>query len=287
MNIKFKKLHGLGNDYHFIDCINQKFPENFDFPALSRAMSERHFGVGSDGIVLIKESGVYDFKMQIFNADGSEAEMCGNGIRSFAKYVHDHSLSDKKILKIETGAGLIQTEIVEEKDGKASLVRVDMGEPVLSPEKIPVTGNKNKDQVVGELYCFEGHDFGITCVSMGNPHCVIFVDEITDEHVLTLGPLIHADPVFPQKINVEFVEVLDSDTIKMRVWERGSGETLACGTGACASVVAGVLNNHIGRNVEVILPGGSLKIEWSEKDNRIYKTGPSVEVFAGEFPWTV
>ncbi|UCB47539.1 MAG: diaminopimelate epimerase [Spirochaetota bacterium] len=276
----FIKMEGAGNDYVYIDLIknsNELDFKNLDYKDLAQKISQRHFGVGSDGLVLILPSSKAACKMRMFNADGSEAEMCGNAIRCVARYVYDHGYHKRKKLQIETLAGLKNLSIIkDEKDHhKISGVRVDMGEPVLSGKSIPV--KEDKEPVVGlTVMNYRG-----TAVSMGNPHFVIFTDEITDTQVLQHGPDIEQDPLFPNRTNVEFVKIVTRDLIDMRVWERGSGETLACGTGACASVVASVLNNLTSRTVDVRLRGGVLRIEWNEKDNRVYLTGPAREVFSG------
>ena len=275
--MKFTKMHGLGNDYLFIEDFDEKIK---DPEELSTKMSDRHFGIGSDGIILIQKSEIADFRMRIFNSDGSEAEMCGNGIRGFAKYVYDHGLTKKKQLTIETLAGMIKPRIVKEKSGKASLIKVDMGEPKLNPDDIPVVW-KN-DKLINEQLKLDDRLVRITCVSIGNPHCVVFIDSM-DYPVKEVGKKIETHEIFPKKSNVEFVQVLNDKEINMRVWERGSGETLACGTGASASVVACVLNKKTSRNVTVHLKGGDLQIEWNEKDSHVYMTGPAVEVFTGDY----
>lgn len=276
--MKFTKLHGLGNDYLFFDCTK----EELENPAeVSKKLSDRNFGAGSDGIILILPSKTSDFRMRIFNSDGSEAEMCGNGVRSFTKYVYDHGLTDKKNLKIETLAGTIKPEIVElDENNKVKLVKVNMGEPRLLRSEIPMLGTETR--VVNEQLQLKDRLVRITCVSMGNPHAVTFVDSL-DINVERIGKEIENHEVFPKRINVEFIQVLNENEINMRVWERGSGETLACGTGACASVVACVLNKKTNREVTVHLKGGDLNIEWNEKDNHVYMTGPTVEVYTGEY----
>lgn len=282
MKIPFVKMEGAGNDYVYIDLIKNSYElahKDLDYKDLAQKISQRHFGVGSDGFVLILPSNEACCKMRMFNADGSEAEMCGNAIRCVAKYVYDRGYHKEKQLQVETLAGLKDLWIVKDEKShhKASSIRVDMGEPVLSGKAIPV--KIDKEPVVGvPIMSYIG-----TAVSMGNPHLVIFTDEITDEQVLQHGPKIEQDPLFPNRTNVEFVKIIRRDLIDMRVWERGSGETLACGTGACASVVAGVLNDLTSRMVDVRLSGGMLRIEWNEKDNRVYLTGPAREVFYGSY----
>ena len=250
---------------------------------LAVAIADRHFGVGGDGLILICPSERADARMRMFNADGSEAEMCGNGLRCVAKYVYDHGIARKEHLTIETGRGILSVDL-EVKGGKAQRVRVDMGEPILEAAKIPTTlmGNPPVEQTV--WYTPEpGNTLNVTCVSMGNPHAVAFVDELTDKLVHGVGPLVEKHEVFPRRVNVEFVKVNDKSDAHMRVWERGSGETLACGTGACAVAVAGVLTGRFDRKVTIHLVGGDLDIEWGP-DNHVYKTGPAVEVFSGEWP---
>ena len=274
--MRFTKMQGCGNDYIYLDCFAQKPPPNA--PALARKISDRHFGVGSDGLILIARSEKADARMIMFNADGSESEMCGNGIRCVAKYVYDHGIAVKPTLTIETGRGVLTLD-VETKAGKVEQVRVDMGEPILEAVKIPTTLPGNPPIGVA----LPGFDLKATCVSMGNPHCVIHVDEITKHHVHEIGPQIEKLPLFPRKTNVEFVKVNRPDDVSMRVWERGSGETMACGTGASAVCVAGVLAGRSERKVTIHLLGGDLQLLWSEKDNHVYMTGPAVEVFSGEW----
>lgn len=278
--MRFTKMHGIGNDYVYLDCVRN--PPPADPSALSRAISDRHFGVGSDGLILIGPSDRADARMRMFNADGSESEMCGNGLRCVAKFVYDHGIARKPRLAIETGRGVLTVD-VEVKHDKVSRVRVDMGEPILDPAKIPVRlpGNPPTEQPV--WYTPE-LSIPITCVSMGNPHAVAFVDEITDHHVHHVGRLLEAHEVFPRRANIEFVRVNNRADATMRVWERGSGETLACGTGACAVLVAGVLTGRLDRKATIHLLGGDLEIEWSAADNHVYKTGPATEVFSGEWP---
>ncbi len=277
--MRFTKMHGAGNDYIYVNCFEEPLPD--DPSALARRMSHRRFGVGADGLILIRPSEVADARMQMFNADGSEAEMCGNGIRCVAKYVYDHGLCRRENLTIQTGAGLL-TVSVETAHGVVTRARVDMGEPVLQAERIPtrLAGSPvvNADLFVGDVR------LKVTCVSMGNPHCVVFVDEATDDVVLGLGPKIEKDPHFPAHVNVEFVQVLAPREVRQRTWERGSGETWACGTGASAVCVAGVLANRTERRIVNHLLGGDLELEWSAANNHVYMTGPAVEVFSGEWP---
>ena len=277
MIMRFTKMHGAGNDYIYVDCFAHKPPT--DPASVSRKISDRHFGVGGDGLILICPSESADARMRMFNADGSEAEMCGNGVRCVAKYVYDHGIAKKPALKIETGRGVLSLEL-EIARGLVEQVRVDMGEPILAGPKIPTTlpGNPPKDVTL------PGYDLRVTCVSMGNPHAVTFVERITDELVLGIGPKVEVDPAFPRRVNIEFVKINSPNDVTVRVWERGSGETWACGTGACAVAVAGVLTGRTERQLTAHLPGGELRLHWSEKDNHVYMTGPAVEVFSGDWP---
>lgn len=274
--MKFTKMHGAGNDYVYVDCFAQEAPPE---PAqLAVAMADRRFGVGGDGLILIEPSATADARMRMFNADGSEAEMCGNGIRCVAKYVYDHGIQKRDQLKIETGNGVLELEL--ETDGsRCQQVTVDMGQPGLTPESLPA--RFPGPQIVDAPARFGGQDVRITCVSMGNPHCVLFVPELTDELVLSLGPQIEQDERFPKRTNVEFVRVIDPHTFEQRTWERGSGETWACGTGASAVCVAGVLTGNGAREVLIHLRGGDLKLRWDEVDNHVFMTGGAVEVFEG------
>ena len=274
--IKFTKMHGLGNDYVYIDAINQKIQNELK---LAQFVSNRHFGIGSDGLILICESKVADFKMRMFNSDGSEAEMCGNGIRCVGKFVYDKGFTSKTTVTIETLAG-IKTLKLNIKDKKVETVRVDMGEPILEADKIPVI---SKEEPVKNLELeAENRKFKFTCVSMGNPHAITIVENTKEFEVERYGKILEVDKAFPKKANIEFAQVIDKESIKMRVWERGAGETLACGTGACATAVACNLLNLTGRKVNIELLGGILNIEWNENDNHIYMTGPAVTVFDGE-----
>lgn len=272
-------MHGAGNDYVYVDCFAESVPESP--PELARRMADRHFGVGGDGLILICPSEVADARMRMFNADGSEAEMCGNGVRCVAKYVYEHGLAKDNPLSIETGAGVLWLELFL-KSGKVDRVRVDMGEPVLSARAIPTT--LPGDPPIDAPLSVDGRNLQVTCVSMGNPHCITFVDRPTDELVLGVGPKIETDAHFPSRTNVEFVQLVSRNEVRQRTWERGSGETLACGTGACAVCVAGALNGRTERSILVHLPGGDLEIEWDDKSNHVFMTGPAVEVFTGE--WT-
>jgi diaminopimelate epimerase len=279
----FTKMHGAGNDYVYLDCFNQPTPA--DPPGLARRIADRHFGVGGDGLILILPSATADARMQMFNADGSEAEMCGNGVRCVAKYVYDHGLARKPTLRIETGRGILTLDL-EIADGRVERVRVDMGEPILAAEEIPTTlagdPDRPRSPVVDADLSVSGRKLRVTCVSMGNPHCVTFLSKLSDYWVLRVGPKVETDPHFPRRVNAEFVEVISPSELRMRVWERGSGETLACGTGTCAVGVAGVLAGRTNRRVLVHLLGGDLEVDWAD-DNHVYLTGPAVEVFSGEW----
>lgn len=274
--IKFTKMHGLGNDYVYIDAINQKIENE---SSLAKFVSNRHFGIGSDGLILICKSEIADFKMRMFNSDGSEAEMCGNGIRCVGKFVYDKGLTNKTTVKIETLAG-IKTLILNTKDEKVETARVDMGEPILEAEKIPVISTEKPVKNL-ELEA-ENKKFKFTCVSMGNPHAITIVENTKEFDVEKYGKVLEIDKAFPKKANIEFAQIVDIQNINMRVWERGAGETLACGTGACATAVACNLNGLTDRKVNIELLGGTLNIEWNETDNHVYMTGPAVTVFDGE-----
>lgn len=274
--IKFTKMHGLGNDYAYMDAIKQNVENK---SSLAQFVSNRHFGIGSDGMILICKSEVADFKMEMFNSDGSEAEMCGNGIRCVGKFVYDKGLTNKTTVTIETLAG-IKTLKLNTKEGKVETVQVDMGEPILKPEKIPVI--TIEEPVKNLKVKANDKEFIITCVSMGNPHAIIVVEDTMNFEVEKYGRIIEKASVFPNKTNVEFVEIQDKEHIKMRVWERGTGETLACGTGACATAVACNLKGLTNRHVNIELLGGFLEIDWKEEDNHVYMTGPATTVFEGE-----
>ena len=284
MKINFIKMHGLCNDFILIDCLNQDFKiQNADFGMLAKQLCNRRFGIGADQLLLLYPSSIADFKMRIFNADGSEVEMCGNGMRCLAKYIWDRNLSDKNILNVETLAGIIRPEKAGE------MVRVDMGVPIFEPEKIPVNIQKskvrsqksNKRKLIIDYPLQIGDiEFYISCVSMGNPHTIIVVDDVSNFPVPYYGPLIENHQLFPRKTNVEFIEVLNTSEVKMRVWERGSGETMACGTGASAAAVASNIKGLTEKKVVVHLLGGDLFIEWAS-DNHVYMTGPAMEVFEG------
>ena len=275
--MKFTKMEGLGNDYVYINCFSEKVenPEK-----LAIAMSDRHFGVGSDGVILIKPSDKADFTMDMYNADGSRSEMCGNGIRCVGKYVYDYGLTDKTSISVETLAGIKYLDFVI-KDGKVDMVTVDMGAPILKADQVPV--RSDKEQVIDEKITVAGVDYHMTCVSMGNPHAVIFLDDLERYDLHKLGNVLEHHPLFPERTNVEFVKVIARDCLRMRVWERGSGETLACGTGACASLVAAVMNGYTDRKAVLKLSGGDLEVEWNDDNNHVYMTGDAVTVFEGEY----
>jgi diaminopimelate epimerase len=281
MKIDFAKMEGLGNDFIFIDDRDENIGKQVDSPDLAKRLCSRHFGIGADGIILINNSKSDDFKCTIYNSDGSEPEMCGNGIRCFAKYLYDNKITSKKKIKVETLAGTIIPEIFTDKQGNVELVRVDMGEPILTPSEIPFI-SENERAVKEKLFLNDIGDYEeVTAVSMGNPHAVVFVDDIKEVDVEKQGRQIENHERFPEKTNVEFIEVLKEDELLMKVWERGAGQTLACGTGACGALVAGYLNKKCLNKVLIHLDGGDLEIEWDLKNNHIYKTGPATLVFSG------
>jgi len=274
--MKFTKMQGIGNDYVYVNC----FSERVEHPSeTARLVSDRHFGIGADGLILICPSETADFKMDMYNADGSRGEMCGNGIRCVAKYVYDYGLTHDEHITIETLAGIKKLDLSAE-DGRVSSVRVNMGQPILKPSEIPV--DLGGEKAVNVPINVEGVEYRMTCVSMGNPHAVIFMDDISSLDLEKIGPAFEYHELFPKRINTEFVSAADRGTIRMRVWERGTGETMACGTGACASAVASILNGFTDRDVKVNLLGGTLRVEWNEEDNCVYMTGPAVTVFDGE-----
>ena len=274
--MKFTKMHGCGNDYVYVNL----FEEKLENPAeVSIKVSDRHFGIGSDGLITIGPSDKADFRMHIYNADGSEAEMCGNGIRCVAKYVYDHKLTDKTEITVETGAGVL-TLILFPENGKVQQVRVDMGEPILTPAEIPV--ESSNDRVINEPIEVGGKTWNMTCVSMGNPHAVVFVDDTASFPLETYGPLFENHERFPKRTNTEFVQIISRTEANMRVWERGSAETWACGTGTCACVMACILNGKTEDKVLVHLRGGDLTIEYDRATNHVFMTGPATEVFEGE-----
>lgn len=278
MGFKFTKWHGAGNDFVLVNGLTETI---FDFEKTAIAVCNRNFGIGADGLVIILPSEVADFKMRIFNSDGSEAEMCGNVTRCVARYVYENKLTDKTKIELETKAGIIRPEIIF-KDGLFSRVKVDMGEPILSGELIPVIGFGN-NKIISEKILADTIEYNMTCVSMGNPHCVIFVDDIEKVNLNFIGPKLEIHKQFPKKINVEFAEIKNDHHIRMRVWERGAGITLACGTGSCATLVAAVLNEKTKRKATLELDGGHLIIEWAADDNHVYMSGPAQEVFQGVY----
>lgn len=273
--MEFTKMQGLGNDYVYVNCFKEKV-ENPSEMAVKA--SDRHFGIGSDGLILIKPSDVADFEMEMYNADGSRGEMCGNGIRCVAKYVYDYGLTDKTSISVETLGGIKYLDLTVE-HGKVTLVKVDMGTPILKPELIPIVAKG--ETVIDEPIMVGGKEYHMTGVSMGNPHDVVFMDDIKNLEIEKIGPLFENHERFPNRINTEFVNVIDRHTAQMRVWERGSGETLACGTGACAVAVACILNGLTENTVTVKLLGGDLKIEWDREKDTVYMTGPAAVSFDG------
>lgn len=278
--MKFTKMQGIGNDYVYVNC----FQETVENPGeVAQKVSDRHFGIGSDGLILIKPSDVADFEMDMYNADGSQGAMCGNGIRCVAKYVYDYGLTDKTSISVNTKSGIKYLDLTVE-EGKVSQVKVDMGAPILKAAEIPVLWEKQ--QVVNEPVSVNGREYRMTCVSMGNPHCVIPVEDVDGLEIESIGPLMEHHEVFPDRVNTEFIRVLDEKTVQMRVWERGAGETWACGTGACAAAVACILNGWTKEEVLVKLRGGDLRIFWDRQKNRVYMTGPAAVVFDGEIRLT-
>ncbi|MFZ5943841.1 MAG: diaminopimelate epimerase [Bacillota bacterium] len=274
--MKFTKMHGLGNDFIILDTFTEDI--NGEYSSLAVKLCDRHFGIGADGLIFILPSDTADLKMRIINSDGSEAEMCGNGIRCFAKYVYDAGMVKDKTIRVETLAGIIVPEIIEGNTNEI-WVKVDMGQPQLERSLIPMAGGEG--QAIKEVLSIGDQTFAITAVSMGNPHCVIFLDDLEKIEIKHWGPLLEKHWAFPKKTNVEFVQIVNSRKALMKVWERGAGITLACGTGACAVLVAGVLNGYLDKKAEICLPGGNLDIEWAD-NGRIYMTGPAAEVFRGE-----
>lgn len=273
--MKFTKMHGLGNDYVYVNCFEEKIDNP---PAVARFVSDRHFGIGSDGLIMINPSKTADFEMEMYNADGSRGEMCGNGIRCVAKYVYDYGLTDKTQISVETLGGIKYLDLTVE-DGKVSLVKVDMGKPELEADLIPIISER--EQVIDEPIEVDGKEYHMTGVSMGNPHAVIYVDDVKGLDLEKIGPKFENHERFPKRINTEFVHCIDRQTVEMRVWERGSGETLACGTGACAVAVSSILNNLTDTRVTVKLLGGDLQIEWDREKNHVFMTGPAKVVFDG------
>ena len=273
--MKFTKMQGIGNDYVYVNCLE----ETVENPGeVARKVSDRHFGIGSDGLILIKPSLEADFEMDMYNSDGSQGAMCGNGIRCVAKYVYDYGLTDKDEISIATKSGIKYVKLQVE-NGKVKTVRVDMGAPILNAGLIPIVSEN--PQVINEAITAGGREYRMTGVSMGNPHAVVYIDDVKGLDIEKIGPLFETHPCFPDRVNTEFSRVLDDHTVEMRVWERGAGETLACGTGACAAVVASVLNDLTDEEVIVKLLGGELSVRWDRKVNHVFLEGPAVKVFDG------
>lgn len=275
--MKFTKMHGIGNDYVYMDCTKERLENPGE---IARLVSDRHKGIGSDGLILIQSSDEADFEMAMYNADGSYGKMCGNGIRCVAKYVYDNGLTDKTEISVISGGAVKYLKLTVE-NGKVKKVRVNMGEPILKPSEIPVVGDG--DKLVAVPIVVDNQVYEMTCVSMGNPHAVVFLDDVENLKIEEIGPRFEQHERFPDRVNTEFVERIDRKNLKMRVWERGSGETMACGTGACATAVAAILNGYAERDVTVHLLGGDLEISWNETDNCVYMTGPAATAFTGEF----
>lgn len=274
--MKFTKMQGLGNDYVYVNCFKETIENP---PEMAKKVSNRNFGIGSDGLIMINPSDVADFEMEMYNADGSRSEMCGNGIRCVGKYVYDYGLTEKEHISVETLAGIKYLDLTVE-DGKVKLVKVDMGSPKLVPANIPIVADG--DRVIDEPINVNGIEYRMTGVSMGNPHAVVYVEDVKGLDIETIGPAFENHERFPNRVNTEFVKVLDRNTVEMRVWERGSGETMACGTGACAVAVACILNGLTEDKVTVKLLGGDLQIEWDEEADKVYMTGPAEVSFDGE-----
>ncbi|MCD8076193.1 MAG: diaminopimelate epimerase [Lachnospiraceae bacterium] len=302
--MRFTKMHGIGNDYVYVNC----FQETVEHPSeVAIRVSDRHFGIGSDGLILIKPSDRADFQMEMYNADGSLGAMCGNGIRCVAKYVYDYGLTEKTQISVETASGIKYLDLTIEQPrqdpdcanarGKVSQVRVDMGAPILEPVQIPVDSSvfhplsviSSEDDtrmaarpIISREMLVDSKIYAVTCVSMGNPHCIVPIEDVDGLEIEKIGPLFETHPAFPDRVNTEFIKVIDRHTVQMRVWERGSGETLACGTGACAVAVACILNQWTDNEVTVKLRGGDLRITWDREQNTVYMTGPATTVFEGE-----
>ncbi len=274
--MKFTKMEGCGNDYVYVDCTVTALENPGE---ISKKVSDRHYGIGSDGLILIKKSDKADFFMEMYNSDGSQSQMCGNGIRCVGKYVYDNRLTDKTEVSIDTLAGIKYLKL-NVKDGYVTDVTVDMGRPELEAKKVPVVADEEK--VIAKKVNIGGTEYSMTCVSMGNPHAIVFVDSVKDIDIEKTGPLFENDSMFPERTNTEFIEIVDRKTLKMRVWERGAGETLACGTGACAALVAAVLNGYADEEASLILLGGTLHIKWDRKEDKVYMQGPATTVFTGE-----
>lgn len=276
MKIQFTKMEGIGNDYVYIDATKEEIRLT---PEQIQRLSDRNFGIGSDGVIFIRNSKTGEFQMDMFNSDGSSSEMCGNGVRCVGKYVYDHGLTKNKRPTIETGKGVLTLDLSTNDQGKVNMVSVDMGEPILKPTLLPIQW-PGEDPVINQMIEVKGKQYHFTAVSMGNPHCVIFVEDADNFPVHEVGSMIENHPLFPKRVNVEFVSIRGKDHLYQRTWERGAGETLACGTGACAVMVASVLNGKAGKKVIIDLKGGTLEIEWKEEGN-IIMTGPAKEVFSG------
>lgn len=284
-SVKFTKMHGIGNDYVYVNCFREKVEKPEE---TAKFVSDRHFGIGSDGLILIKPSEVADCEMEMYNADGSRGKMCGNGIRCVAKYVYDYGITDKTQISVATGSGIKYLDLTVE-DGKVALVKVDMGAPILKAAQIPVAvsaldeeGLTDDSHIVGAAISVKGEEYKITCVSMGNPHGIVCVEDVDGLEIEKIGPHFENHSAFPDRVNTEFIRVIDRKTVQMRVWERGSGETWACGTGACAVAVACILNGWTEDEVTVKLRGGDLKIRWDRGQNTVFMTGPATVVFDGE-----
>ena len=278
--MKFTKMHGIGNDYVYVNC----FKETVENPSeVAIKVSNRHFGIGSDGLILIKPSEVADGKMEMYIADGSQGALCGNGIRCVAKYMYDYGITDKTSISVETKSGIKYLDLTL-KNGKVDTVKVNMGAPILRASEIPVVSEK--EQVISEPVTVDGKEWKITCVSMGNPHAITYIDDVKHLEIEKIGPKFENHEIFPDRVNTEFVHVNDRNTVEMRVWERGSGETYACGTGACAVAVSSILNGLTEEEVTVKLLGGDLKIFWDRQENRVYMTGSATTVFDGEIDLT-
>ncbi len=277
--MKFTKMQGLGNDYVYVNCLKETIANP---PEVARLVSNRHFGIGSDGLIMINPSEEADFEMEMYNVDGSRSEMCGNGIRCVGKYVYDYGLTDKTHISVETLAGIKYLDLKVE-NGKVSMVKVDMGSPCLNPAKIPMAvESPGQTKIVDDLIVVDNKEYRMTGVSMGNPHAVVYVNDVKVLNLEHIGPKFECHERFPRRVNTEFVRVIDRRTVEMRVWERGSGETFACGTGACAVAVASILNGFTECAVTVKLLGGDLFIEWDRETDKVYMTGPAVTVYDGE-----
>ena len=278
--MKFTKMHGCGNDYIYVDGAKESIPQEKK-PDVVKKLSDRHFGIGGDGVIFINPSTEADFEMEMYNMDGSRAEMCGNGIRCVAKFVYDKGLTDQTHISI-ISAGKVKYLDLTTENGKVSTVKVNMGAPILKAADIPVIADREEDPVIAGEIDVHGKIYKMTCVSMGNPHAVVFMDDVAGLPIEKIGPLFENHERFPKRTNTEFVKVIDKEHVEMRVWERGTGETLACGTGACATVVACILNGLTNDTVTVKLLGGSLRIQWDRQQNLVYMTGPAATVFEGE-----